>query len=172
MTGVRCMAAVRCMTGGFMATAAEGICAPGVGLSEDGMAIARHDLPRLESIPECLRDRLLRGGLVHQVPAEGTLEYSSLLARCQTRSEAEIALLLELLQPDQHLLVGKAVQRASETVHTCAAALCSAASRRDRRSSFQTSGQERRRRKPTQRFSKRWNGPGLWLARIPAESER
>lgn len=65
---------------------------PRVGLPEDGVPVARHDLAALERAPDELLELLVAG----------------------VRAD----LLAELLQPDEHLLVGQAVERSGEAVHT------------------------------------------------------
>uniref|UniRef100_A0A182Q2B9 Uncharacterized protein n=1 Tax=Anopheles farauti TaxID=69004 RepID=A0A182Q2B9_9DIPT len=62
-----------------------------IGLAQHGVPVARHDLARLERLPD---------ELLHLVLARVVAE-----------------LLAELLQPHQHLLVGEPVQRTGETVH-------------------------------------------------------
>jgi len=59
---------------------------PGVGLAEDGVAVARNDTAGVQGIPEVLGD-----SLVAEVVANG---------------------LLHLREPVEHLLVSQAVQRA------------------------------------------------------------
>ena len=65
---------------------------PRVGLPEHSMAVAWHHLSALEGVPDEFLELLIAG-----VVAD---------------------LLAELLQPDEHLLVGETVQRSGQTVHT------------------------------------------------------
>jgi len=62
----------------------------GVGLAENGVAVAGDDLAGLEGRPQIVLD-----GLVAEVVANG---------------------FLHLLEPDEHLLVSQSVERTSETV--------------------------------------------------------
>jgi hypothetical protein len=64
-----------------------------IGLTENGMTIARYDLTGLKSIPESLGNLVLGGG-------GGT------------------KLLLQSSEPTENLLVGKSVKRTGKTVHT------------------------------------------------------
>jgi hypothetical protein len=64
----------------------------GVGLAENGVAVAGNDLASLEGGPEIVSD-----GLVAEVVANS---------------------LLHFLQPDEHFLVGQSVERTSKTVET------------------------------------------------------
>lgn len=64
---------------------------PGVGLPENGVSVSRHDLPALEGAPDELL-KLVVGGVVADLFAE-------------------------LLQPDEHFLIGETVERSGQTVH-------------------------------------------------------